>query len=400
MPENTRKKWVQAMHKIAYPVISNAAQGKLKETLPLSFSDRKRGVAYLEAIGRTVNGLAPWLELDEAKIKDDEERSLQKEYRDLVRKAMANAADPNSKDYCIWNKSDTNLMQDQPIVDAAFYASAILKAPRELWKKQPQNVKDNILKAFDKVLLMRPGRCNWLMFTATIEACRYKLTGIGDSMRIDCALAMHYDWYKGDGMYGDGEYFVMNYYNSYVIQPMLEEVTRTASDIIVDKKFRNRAMASLGRYCEILEHMIAPDGSFPFLGRSITYRMGAFHALSHAALVNALPKSLPANQVRCALTKVIDKTMSAPTLFDENGFLTKGLYGRQESLADSYVNCGSLYLTLFIFLPLGLPPSHPFWRGKDTKTTWEKVWSGEKIAKDIALENRPKRFKIIKKLFK
>lgn len=61
-------------------------------------------------------------------ITDSEERELQREYRDLVRKAMANAADPDSTDYCVWNKSDTYLLQDQPIVDAAFYASAILKA--------------------------------------------------------------------------------------------------------------------------------------------------------------------------------------------------------------------------------------------------------------------------------
>ncbi len=390
MSENVRKKWVQAMHKIAYPVISNAANGTLHDTLPLNPKEKERGVGYLEAIGRTVNGLAPWLELDEKEITDSEERELQREYRDLVRKAMANAADPDSTDYCVWNKSDTYLLQDQPIVDAAFYASAILKAPRELWQMQPQKAKDDILKAFSRVLLMRPSRCNWLMFTATIEACRYMLTGIGDSMRIDYALSMHYDWYKGDGMYGDGDKFVMNYYNSYVIQPMLEEVSRVAAEIVADEKFRQRSMEALQRYCEILEHMIAPDGSFPFLGRSITYRMGAFHALSHAALIDALPQSLPANQVRCALTKVIDKTMSAPGMFDENGFLTKGLYGKQEQLAERYINCGSVYLTTFIFLPLGLPPEHLFWSGEDVKTTWEKVWSGEDIVRDISLESRLK----------
>lgn len=236
---------------------------------------------------------------------------------------------------------------------------------------------------------MRSHRSNWLMFTAIVETCKYKLTGVADAMRIDLALAFHYEWYKGDGMYGDGELFVMNYYNSYVIQPMLEEVTRNAEDIIVEKKFRERAVEALGRYAEILEHSIAPDGSFPFLGRSITYRMAAFQALSHAALTDNLPKSLPANQVRCALTKVIEKTMAAKTLFDENGFLTKGLYGKQEQLADSYINTGSLYLTSTIFLALGLAPSHPFWSGKDVKTTWEKAWSGDSLEEDIALEARP-----------
>lgn len=391
MSENTRKIWLQSMHKIAYPIISNAANGTLHSVLPLQNDEKKRGVAYLEAIGRTVDGIAPWIELDEGKITDGDEIKLQAEYRELVRKAMANAADPKSSDYCVWNKSETNLMADQPVVDAAFYASAILKAPHQLWDLQNEDAKKNILKAFDKVLLMRSHRSNWLMFTAIVETCKYKLTGVADAMRIDLALAFHYEWYKGDGMYGDGELFVMNYYNSYVIQPMLEEVTRNAADIIVDKKFRERTVEALGRYAEILEHSIAPDGSFPFFGRSITYRMAAFQALSHAALTDNLPKSLPANQVRCALTKIIEKTMSAKTLFDENGFLTKGLYGKQEQLADSYINTGSLYLTTTVFLPLGLAPSHQFWSGNDVKTTWEKAWNGENIDEDIALEARPKK---------
>lgn len=399
MSNDAREKWLKSMLKIVNPIIENAANGKLHSALPLSNDEKKRGVAYLEAIGRTVDGIAPWLELDESKITDDYERELQAEYRVLTRKAMANAADPCSPDYCVWNKSDTNMMADQPVVDAAFYASAILKAPHQLWDLQSAEAKKNILNAFDRALLMRSHRSNWLMFTAIIEACKYKLTGVADAMRIDLALAFHYEWYKGDGMYGDGELFVMNYYNSYVIQPMLEEVTRNAADIIVEKKFRERTVDALSRYAEILEHSIAPDGSFPFLGRSIVYRMAAFQALSHAVLTDNLPKSLPANQVRCALTKVIEKTMSAKTLFDENGFLTKGLYGKQEQLADYYINTGSLYLTTTIFLPLGLAPSHPFWSGGDVKTTWEKAWSGDDLVEDIALEARPKKKCFLSTLF-
>lgn len=399
MINQTRSKWVENLHKIAFPVIDNAAKGKLHDKLPVTKEQKQRGVAYLEAIGRTVAGLAPWLELDSKKITDVNEKELQSLYRELVRKAMANSVDPKGPDYCVWNKSDTNMMQDQPIVDAAFFASAILKAPHQLWELQLDKVKKDILNAFDRVLLMRPGRCNWLMFTAMIEACRYKLTGIGDSMRIDCALAMHHEWYKGDGFYGDGDSFVMNYYNSYVILPMLEEVTRVANNIVVDKRFRLRAVNALSRHSEILERFIAPDGSFPCVGRSITYRMGAFHALAHAAWLGVLPKNLPANQVRCALSKVMDNIMSAPTLFDSEGFLTIGLYGQQEALGEGYINHGSVYLTSLIFLPLGLEPADEFWKGKDTQITWEKAWRGQNIEKDISMESRRKKIGYFARLF-
>lgn len=41
-------------------------------------------------------------------------------------------------------------------------------------------------------------------------------------MRIDYALTAHMKWYKGDVWYGDD--FNMNYYNSFVIQPMLADI--------------------------------------------------------------------------------------------------------------------------------------------------------------------------------
>ena len=43
-------------------------------------------------------------------------------------------------------------------------------------------------------------------------------------MRVDYALRQHDQWYKGDGAYGDGPTFHWDYYNSFVIHPMLLDV--------------------------------------------------------------------------------------------------------------------------------------------------------------------------------
>jgi hypothetical protein len=43
------------------------------------------------------------------------------------------------------------------------------------------------------------------------------------------------------------------------------------------------------RYADILERLIAPDGTFPSMGRSTTYRFGAFHALAQVSLMRELP---------------------------------------------------------------------------------------------------------------
>jgi len=42
------------------------------------------------------------------------------------------------------------------------------------------------------------------------------------------------------------------------------------------------------RYAEIQERMIAPDGSYPVLGRSVSYRSAAFQVLGACALFGKL----------------------------------------------------------------------------------------------------------------
>ena len=305
--ESARAEWLRAMHKIAFPVLSAAAENRLHDTLPLDRKEKQRGVAYLEAVGRTMIGIAPWLELSLPRSTSEEERALQKQYRAFARKALANICNPCAADYCVWNQTGALLSPDQPLVDAAFLASALLIAPTQLFTIQPPEVRGKLLAAFEQARLMRPVRNNWLLFAATIEAMRYRFTGIGDGMRIEYALSKHFEWYKGDGAYGDGDAFHWDYYNSFVIQPMLEEVSRTAEPLIADKRYRAQFVKSLMRYCELLERMISPDGSYPCMGRSIVYRTGAFHALAHAALSGHLPPSLPPGQVRRALSLALRK---------------------------------------------------------------------------------------------
>ena len=103
--ESARAEWLRAMHKIAFPVLSAAAENRLHDTLPLDRKEKQRGVAYLEAVGRTMIGIAPWLELSLPRSTSEEERALQKQYRAFARKALANICNPCAADYCVWNQT-------------------------------------------------------------------------------------------------------------------------------------------------------------------------------------------------------------------------------------------------------------------------------------------------------
>jgi hypothetical protein len=339
-------------------------------------ADRK-GVTHLEAFGRLMAGLAPWLEL---RGLDGEEGRLQARTRTLASNALEVALDPASPDAMNFTR------ESQPLVDAAFLAQAILRAPTALGAAMSSATKGRLVAALGSTRIITPGFNNWLLFSATVEAALKALDASWDHSRVDYALRQHEQWYKGDGLYGDGPQFHWDYYNSFVIQPMLLDVLETCGgDSPAWTEMRPRILERSQRYAVILERLIAPDGSFPAIGRSLAYRCGAFHLLAALALRRQLPQALAPGQVRAALAAVIQRTLGAPNTFDANGWLTIGLAGHQPTLGEGYISTGSLYLSAVAFLPLGLAPPDPFWASAPVPWTSVRTWRGEAVPIDHAL---------------
>jgi hypothetical protein len=423
-----RAYWCSIAAKLATPVLAALAERRLKATMPVesqpSSTDR-RDYTHLEALARLLSGIASWLELGGDDTSEGRERAR---FAALARAAIDSGTDPASPDFLNFSKGD------QPLVDAAFLAQAVLRAPNELWKKLEPRVQKNLVTALKSSRPIRPYESNWKLFASTIEVFLHTVGEKRDDARLFEALRKHRDWYVGDGMYGDGPEFHWDYYNAFVIQPMLlenldvvgdeaaewktfgqkvrehlahfasiEEELQTLKGVIGQKFFENRDVVGheagkwkafreqvrerLTRFAAIEERLIAPDGSYPIIGRSIAYRCGAMHGLALAARRKMLPSEVGPAQTRVALTRVIRRTLEAPETFDSNGWLRIGLAGHQPGLGETYISTGSLYLCSLVLLPLGLPASDPFWSDPPAKTTWEKVWSGENVLGDHALES-------------
>jgi hypothetical protein len=278
------------------------------------------------------------------------------------------------------------------LVDSAFLSQGIIRAPNELWKKLDQQTKKNLVNALKSARFIRPSYNNHLLFGAMVEAGLCFMDEDWDAMRIDYALKALETWYKGDGTYGDGPEFHWDYYNSFVIHPMLVDIVNTvlAKDPKSDRT-RGWAEAKVNilkrarRYAAVQERLIAPDGTFPPIGRSLAYRFGAFHLLAQMALLGQLPESVTPPQVRCALTAVIKRVINAPNTFDKDGWLRIGFCGNQPSIGEYYISTGSLYLCSVVFLPLGLPQDNLFWKGKTEDWTSKKIWNGVDYPPDHAL---------------
>ncbi len=379
---NDRAYWVDLAYKMAAPVLSNMAEGKLQANMQIevspSFDNRDKRVTYMEAFGRLMAGVAPWLSLPDD---NTEEGKMRKQLREWALKSYAHAVDPQSPDYLLWRK------EGQPLVDAAYIAESFLRAYDQLWKPLDETTKKRYIEEFTLLRRVDPPYTNWLLFSSIIESFLAKAGAPYDAYRVNSACRKMEEWYVGDGWYSDGPVFAFDYYSSYVFHPMYLETLQAMKDAkaytrIHYGQYYARALERCQKFSIVLERLISPEGTFPVFGRSIPYRMAAMQPLALMAWYQTLPGGLTNGQVRSALTATMKSMFDGKENFNEGGFLTIGFCGRQPNVADWYTNNGSLYMTSLSFLPLGLPATHPFWTDAPADWTSKKAWSGKPFPKD------------------
>lgn len=379
---NDRAYWVNLLFNMAYPVLSNMSKGELQKNMLVEVSPnwdgRDKRVTYMEAFGRLMAGIAPWLALPD----DDTAEGLKrKELRDMALASYRNAVDPDCPDYLLWRG------HGQALVDAAYVAESFLRAYDALWTPLDDKTKQRYIEEFSQLRRVDPPYTNWVLFSSTIESLLAKAGAECDEYRVNSAIRKVEEWYVGDGWYADGPSFAYDYYSSYVFHPMYLETLQAMKDAgkwtrIHYSKYYDRAIKRTQKFSIVLERMISPEGTFPVFGRSIPYRMATLQPLALMAWYQKLPAGLSNGQVRSALTAVMHRMFDGKENFNEGGFLTIGFAGRQPNIADWYTNNGSLYMTSLSFLPLGLPASHPFWTDAPLAWTNLKAWGGKPFPKD------------------
>jgi hypothetical protein len=378
---DSREYWISVLAKIANPVLISLSNEILRKRMPVECNsgdkEGRKEVTHLEAFGRLIAGISPWLELGED---NSNEGLVRKKYIELTRKCLSVSVNPTSADFMNFTKGG------QPLVDAAFLSHGLIRGFNQLWQQSDEKTKKNLIDSLKSTRSIKPGYNNWLLFSAMVEAFLLKSGNEWDSMRIDFAIKKHMEWYKGDGIYGDGPDFHWDYYNSLVIQPMLLDIIK----ILVEHGYEKEELYQLvlnraKRYAAIQERLISPEGTFPAVGRSLAYRFGVFQLLSQISLMNQLPEELTPGQVRYALSAVIQKMIEAPGTFDQKGWLTIGFCGHQPGIGENYISTGSLYLCTTGMLALGLPAVHQFWTTPAADWTARKVWNGIDLKNDHAL---------------
>jgi len=383
-----REYWRDLLAKIATPVLANMAKGSLQKRMTVELSPRwdgrDRRVTYMECFARLMAGLAPWLTLADDGTAESAQRSRLTHW---AIESFARSVDPKSPDYLLWRK------EEQPLVDSAYFANALMRAPAQLWRPLDKTTKARIVTELKLLRRVAPPYQNWLLFAAMNEAFLLSIGEQYDPLRIELAVRKINEWYVGDGWYGDGPRFHFDYYNSYVIHPMLVEIldvlvkTGARVNLPSSRDLCQEAMKRMQRYGEILERLISPDGAFPPVGRSSTYRTAVFQPLAWLAWKKALPERLSEGRVRAALTAAHRRIFASGSNFTADGYLTIGFAGHQPEIADIYSDNGSMYITTESFLPLGLPANDPFWTAPAEDWTMKRAYEGKSFEWDHALDD-------------
>jgi hypothetical protein len=252
-----RSYMLELLGRMASPVLDRMSRGRLQREwtpeLSPTWDGRNPKVAYLEAFGRLVDGIAPWLALPE---EPGSEGRMRATLRTQALESYVHAVDPKSPDYLLWKS------EGQPLVDSAYFTSAFLRAPEVLWKPLDARTKARIIAEIQGLRRVAPPYTNWLLFAAINEAFLLSVGAQWDPIRVDLAVRKFNEWYVGDGWYADGVRFHFDLYNSYVIHPMLTQILEVL--VATDASFNNlkqrellpRQYQRMQRYGEELERMI------------------------------------------------------------------------------------------------------------------------------------------------
>ena len=352
--------WESLFLKTIKPVLDGFVNKNIQNIFKIEFSQlskkQNHNVIFIELFCRTILSLSTYINNNNSDIYN------------LVIKSFNVCF---NEEYIIWD------CDDQLMVEMANLCLSFIRSPK-LWNDLDQEIQKKIFNVMKKASSYKPHENNWILFKCIIDIFLYKNKKINDITHVNRYLIdFEKQFYIGDGWYKDGNIFHMDYYNSFVILPFLIDIYKELNNV----NQYNIIVKRIQRQSEFLERLISPDGTFPIFGRSMVYRTAIFHALVYSCYNNILPGTISYSQVRCGLTETIKNTFLNDDNFDKNGFLNIGFSSYQPELADSYSNTGSLYFSLLIFIPLGLPIEHIFWSDADKEWTQKRVWTSKGIIK-------------------
>lgn len=325
--ENTKN----LAYKIIEPVFYYGLNQNLKKEMS-NFYNGPMVEQHAECISRTLCGLSTYIET----------LAPQDEFVSKCIILVNNLSNPNSDDFANYKTMRHNL------VSGGFLVLAFLRAPNNLWNILPEKLKNYILNNFEDVIKLQAFDNNWMLFKSIIELFLYKNNRIDKLSYTPKSLRKFNEWYTGkNGCYNDGYHYTKDYYNSIVIHPFLLQITKTA-ELLGLPKLPISYTVELSRAKEhfhFINKSISDDGTYPMIGRSLSYGSGLFHLLAIMLANNEIEYD---EKVINKLKKIFIKT-HPDNLFNEDGWLKRDKNIMKINTIEDYIDVGGLYIRTLIF---------------------------------------------------
>ena len=170
-PEPTdREVWTALLYRMAQPVLEPMSEGRLQQVMTYesgnlevspTWDGRNKKVTYMEAFGRLMAGLAPWLSLPDD---DTAEGKQRKQLREWALASYKNAVDPQSPDYLGWGSGG------QTLVDAAYLVESFHRGYNALWVPLDTITKLRYIHELQQLHRYDPPYQNWFLFCGMEES--------------------------------------------------------------------------------------------------------------------------------------------------------------------------------------------------------------------------------------
>lgn len=355
-----REFWVNTMNQIVEPWLTSMAKDKLKEKLPLKYSQEVKGqelLTYLQGLARIASGMAPWFNAENITVEEQEKQTY---YLGLLHKALMHAADYDYKDY-VFNFNEKEAVDGQ-LIEEAFLALAFIRCKDRLWNKLDKMTKGWLIYYFKQRGKIIATRFNGIFFNAIIEAFLYSVDEEYNLVVIDAAIRESDTWYTGNGIYKSNEKFWLEEEDGNILYPMLQAILDVIEPIYPrttyykDKIMQRAKLYVANKMSELIEKDKINEEPL-----SAEYRTGLFHCIADMSYRGILPEGIEMQRVRDVLTSQISQMLCNPWTVDGKGWLNNGCYGEPLPSHRNAVPTGSLYTCINVFLPLGLNSHSEFW---------------------------------------
>lgn len=289
-----------------------------------------------------------------------------------IRNGLAAGTNPDHPEY--WGMPGHF---DQRLVEFAVIGLALCLVPEQIWLPLSTKEKERALAYFLAARQLPYVNSNWKYFRLMLDRGLAVVGAPADEAGYHAAAQDIERFYQSDGWYADGRDGAVDHYAAFTFHFYgLILAQLDPGNMILGARYRERARQSVAD----ITRWFADDGPALAFGRSMTYRFAPAGYIGAFAFANE--EAMPWGILKGFYLRHLRWWAKLP-IAGADGILDIGYGYPNAMISESYNSPQSPYWALKAFLPLALPPSHPFWTAEEAPCPQRPRPSGLKHAKMI-----------------